>query len=267
MAIDPKKAQVAKIVCNQFTRTKRGSQRHPLIVAIRDGSLLDQMETQTLLRAEEDRTLYFPTLGTFALLPDSDPNFIVAKQATIQIVSSLRHHYEREGPRPNLSRNQLLEAVENRLGIVLPDIFDLGLYLMDFPGLGAVQGYARDTDHVGVKFVTVSERIMMIDDPESAWQVCVNRCRQNAELPATPSSSAVADPMALHPAPKRPESRQKPWLPKDWIFGKLIDEGGQGRTYKVRRNSDPEGDWFVFKRLKNANRADRFHSEIKACAP
>jgi len=32
----------------------------------------------------------------------------------------------------------------------------------------------------------------------------------------------------------------------------------------VRRISEEDGEWFVFKRLKNANRADRFVSEIKA---
>ncbi len=50
----------------------------------------------------------------------------------------------------------------------------------------------------------------------------------------------------------------------DWTLGKLIAEGGQGWTYKVRRTSEEDGEWFVFKRLKNADRADRFESEIQA---
>jgi serine/threonine protein kinase len=61
------------------------------------------------------------------------------------------------------------------------------------------------------------------------------------------------------------EDKQKAWVPEGWGSVEFIIEGGQGRTYRVRRKSDQGGGaWFVFKRLKNADRADRFHSEIKA---
>src|SRR5947207_3262555 len=62
MGIDPRKYEVARIVCDEFIVTRRGATRHPLTVAVKDSFVLDQMVTQTLLREEENRTLYFPTL-------------------------------------------------------------------------------------------------------------------------------------------------------------------------------------------------------------
>lgn len=64
--------------------------------------------------------------------------------------------------------------------------------------------------------------------------------------------------------PDRSKPKQKTWVPKGWILGKPIGEGGQGWTYKVKRSNDDDGEWFVFKRLKNADRGDRFKAEIKA---
>lgn len=264
MAIDPRKAQVAKIVCDQFSLMRTGTRRHALIVTIKDGFLLDQMVTQILLREEENRSLYFPTLGSFALLPDDDPKLLAAKLGTIQILHTLRNLYEVEGPHANLGPNELLEAVRKRYDEVDPEKFNLGLYLVDFPGLSAVQGYARNEDHIGVRWLTASERVMMIDDPESAWQKCVDICRQNAQRAEAPKLPALNDPMPHDLAANRPKVKQKAWVPKTWTLGKFIAEGGQGWTHKVRRSSEDDGEWFVFKRLKNANRADRFQSEIKA---
>jgi serine/threonine protein kinase len=157
-----------------------------------------------------------------------------------------------------------LEAARKLYAVVDQAKFNLGLYLVDFPGLGAVQGYARQDDLIEVRFLTVSERIMTIDDPESTWQRCVDVSRQNAQHSETPASQPIPAPTPRTAAANRPKTEQKAWLPTGWTLGKPIAEGGQGWTYKVRRNSEEDGEWFVFKRLKNADRADRFNSEIKA---
>jgi serine/threonine protein kinase len=60
------------------------------------------------------------------------------------------------------------------------------------------------------------------------------------------------------------KSEHKSWMPEGWELVEFIAEGGQGRTYKVRRKSSPTEAFFVFKRLKSARRADRFDAEIKA---
>jgi hypothetical protein len=264
MEMDPRKGQVAKIVCDEFTVTRRGTTRHPLILAVKDSFVLDQMVTQSLLREEENRTLYFPTLGSFALLPDNDPKFLAAKTGTIQVLRTLRTLYEAGESHANLESGQLQDAARDLLGPIDRTIFNLGLYLVDFPGLGAVQGYARLDDHLEFRFLTVSERIMMVDDPESTWKNCVDICRQTARDSQIPQQPVQADRMQ-NPRTANPQRvKQKGWIPADWILGKPIGEGGQGWTYKVRRKSDEYGDWFVFKRLKNAERADRFVSEIKA---
>ncbi len=187
MAIDPKKAQVAKIVCDEFSIARRGTTRRPLILAIKDGFVLDQMVTQTLLREEENRTLYFPTLGTFALLPDGDPGFLAAGTGTIQVLRTIYDLFETGSPHINIGSNELLEAGRKLHGAIDQATFNLGIFLVDFPGLGAVQGYSRMDDHIGVRFVTVSERIMMIDDPKSTWERCVEISRQNAQYSEAPT--------------------------------------------------------------------------------
>lgn len=264
MGIDPRKAEVAKIVCDEFTVTRRGTTRRPLIVAVKDSFVLDQMVTQGLLREEENRTLYFPTLGSFALLPDSDPKFLSAKTGTIQVLQTLRNLYEKGESYTNLESGQLQDAARDLYGPIDRTTFNLGLYLVDFPGFGATQGYARSDDHIGFRFLTVSERIMMVDDPESKWQSCVDICRQNAQDSNAPAPRVSAGPTKNYQGADPPAAKHKSWVPQDWALGKLIGEGGQGWTYKVRRKSEDGGDWYVFKRLKNANRADRFKAEIKA---
>ena len=264
MTIDPQKANVAKIVCDRFAVTGMGTRRHPLVVAIRDAFQLDQMVTYSLLREEENKTLYFPTLGTFALLSDDDPKLLAAKLGTIQILDTLRSLYEVDGLHANLSASEVLEAVRNRHNEVDPEKFNLGLYLVDFPGLGAAQGYARHSDHVAIRWLTVSERIMMIDDPNATWQRCIDICRQSAQRQEVPALPVLSHPVPRQPTVKRQIAKQRAWLPEGWESLGLIAEGGQGRTYKVRRESEQDGELFVFKRLKNADRADRFHAEIKA---
>lgn len=264
MGIDPRRYQAAKIVCDEFSVTRRGTTRHPLVVAVKDGFVLDQMVTQSLLREEENRTLYFPTLGSFALLSDSDPKFVAAKKGTIQVLQTLRNLFEKGESYTNLEPPQLQDAARDLFGPIDKATFNLGLYLVDFPALSAVQGYARVDDHIGLRFLTVSERIMIVEDPESKWQSCIDICRQTAQDSEATVLRVAAVPAKIHQGANPPRVKQNAWVPQDWSLGKPIGEGGQGWTYKVRRKSEEDGDWFVFKRLKNTNRADRFKSEIRA---
>jgi hypothetical protein len=268
MAIDPLKAEVAMIVCSHFTRSRAGTGRRELILSVKDGQIIYQMVQYSLLRAEGGENLYFPTLGTFALLQDDHPNFVVAKRATIQVIELLRRLYAMDAPIHNLNRSQLFAAAEKMFGIVIPDVFDLGLYLVDFSGLNAIQGYSRDTDLITFKNLTVSERIMMVDDPEAGWQRCVDTCRRNAQPVRAELSPASIQTQERTPkvrmGDREQTSKGKAWLPNGWELVKPIGEGGQGWTYTVRRKSDQEGNYFVFKRLKNGDRADRFRDEIKA---
>lgn len=263
MAIDPKQAHVADMVCTRFLNMRAGTDRHALVVAVKDYSIIDHMANHSLLRDAGNRTLYFPTLGTFALLPDDDRRLLDAKLGTLQILHTLANLFEVDGSTINYSASQIVEAASKRYDDADPRIVRLGLYLVNFPGLEAVQACGRSSDNLEVTNISIAEGILKIDNPDSTWQRCVEMSRRAAQ--AAEESPALALPSPRdNPAPAPPRGRQKPWLPDGWIFVKLIAEGGQGRTYKVKRKSDEEGNLFVFKRLKNADRADRFDAEIKA---
>jgi hypothetical protein len=263
MAIDPKKALVARIVCEQFL-IRKGTTRHSLIREIKDGFLIDEMQGQSLIRETQNTNLYFPTLGTFALLPDEDPRLSNAKLGTLQVLHTLRNLYDVEGPSHTYLLAQLLAAVQKRYDAFDKGTASLGLYLVPFNGLMAVQSYSWSDDQLELKSLVISERVMVIEDPEPTWQRCVEICRHNAQLPDLAPPTPQPRPQEAAMATNQPTPKQKPWLPKGWTGGRLIAEGGQGRTYKVRRASDEDDRWFVFKRIKNPDRADRFHSEIKA---
>jgi len=64
--------EVATNLCAHYISLHESTPRKPLALLVRDGSILDEMESHTLLRAEKNRTEYFPTLGSFALLEDGD---------------------------------------------------------------------------------------------------------------------------------------------------------------------------------------------------
>jgi len=55
---------------------------------IRDGRLLDEMEFRCLVRAEKNRTEYFPTLGTFAILNHDDKKYIKARDGVVKVRSA-----------------------------------------------------------------------------------------------------------------------------------------------------------------------------------
>ena len=69
-----------------------------------------------------------------------------------------------------------------------------------------------------------------------------------------------------HPTDRKSSQERKsnPWLPDEWKIDGALGEGGQGWTYRVRRSNGSDPVLYVFKRLKNAERAARFISEIKA---
>src|ERR1700722_6389736 len=86
--------EVATRVCVRYINLHESTPRNPLAVLVRDGSILDEMESRTLLRAEKNRTEYFPTLGSFALLEDGDPNLSQAHDGVVRVLHTLANLYE-----------------------------------------------------------------------------------------------------------------------------------------------------------------------------
>lgn len=61
MALDLPKAEIARIVVQQFF-LRGGDPREPVIRIVKDGSIIDRM-ANSLLRSENSRSLFFPTLA------------------------------------------------------------------------------------------------------------------------------------------------------------------------------------------------------------
>lgn len=94
MALDPLQVKVAETVCALFTSSRRPVARKELVLLVRDGYVLDEMANRTLIRTDANRAQYFPTLGTFALLDDTDGRLIAAHEATVRILPILLRLYE-----------------------------------------------------------------------------------------------------------------------------------------------------------------------------
>src|SRR5436305_10537942 len=111
MPLDPLKVDVASRIAARFLNLRESSPRKPLAVLIRDAGILDEMELRSLVRAEKNRTEYFPTLGTFAILNDDDEKYIKARDGVLKVLHTLVNLYEVDGPSTQYSREQFIERV------------------------------------------------------------------------------------------------------------------------------------------------------------
>ena len=141
MPLDPLKADVASRITARFLNLRQSSPRKPLAVLIRDAGVLDEMELRSLVRAEKNRTEYFPTLGTFAILNDDDEKYIKARDGVLKVLHTLINLYEVDEPSTQYSREQLIERARARYNSIDPDEISLGLYLV-VPEFGAVRSMA-----------------------------------------------------------------------------------------------------------------------------
>lgn len=94
MPLDPVKVDVAKRITDRFLNMRQPSPRKPLAVLIRDGGILDEMENRSLVRAEKNRTEYFPTFSTFAILNEDDAKYIKARDGVLKVLNTLTNLYE-----------------------------------------------------------------------------------------------------------------------------------------------------------------------------
>jgi hypothetical protein len=190
MPIDPLKADVASRITARFLNLRQSSPRKPLAVLIRDAGVLDEMELRSLVRAEKNRTEYFPTLGTFAILNDDDGKYIKARDGVLKVLHTLINLYEVDDPSTQYSREQLIERARARYDSIDPDEISLGLYLV-VPEFGAVQSYGRSPDGIEIASFTIAEPVLKIADPAAAWTQRVAIARNNASAPA-PTFEATA---------------------------------------------------------------------------
>lgn len=182
MPLDPVKVDVAQRITARFLNMRRPSPRKPLVVLIRDGGILDEMENRSLVRAEKDRTEYFPTFSTFAILDEDDATHIKARDAVLKVLHILTNLYEVDESSTQYTLEQLTERARVRDDSIDPDEISLGLYLV-IGEFGAIQSYGRSPDGTQVTSFTIAESVLKIVDPAAAWAQRTAIARNNASAP------------------------------------------------------------------------------------
>jgi len=190
MVLDPVKVDVAQRITARFLNMRQPSPRKPLAVLIRDGGILDEMENRSLVRAEKNRTEYFPTFSTFAILNEDDPKYIKAREGVLKVLHTLTNLYEVDESATQYTLEQLIERTRARYDSIDPDEISLGLYLVTGE-FGAIQSYGRSPDGMQIASFTIAEQVLKIVDPAAAWAQRAAIARNNASAPA-PTFEAIA---------------------------------------------------------------------------
>lgn len=190
MPLDPVKVDVAKRITDRFLNMRQPSPRKPLAVIIRDAGILDEMENRSLVRAEKNRTEYFPTFSTFAILDEDNANFIKARNGVLKVLHTLTNLYEVDDSSTQYTLEQLIERVRARYDSIDPAEISLGLYLVAGE-FGAIQSYGRSPDGTEITSFTIAEQVLKIVDPTAAWAQRAAIARNNAAAPA-PTFEAIA---------------------------------------------------------------------------
>jgi hypothetical protein len=213
MALDPLQVKVAETVCARFTSSRRPAARKELVLLVRDGYVLDEMANGTLIRTDANRAQYFPTLGTFALLDDTDERLIAAHEATVRILRILLRLYETRDSSHTYTSDELIEEVRLHEGTVDPQQVRLGLYL-SISEFGAIQGWKPSEDGLDIESITIAESVLKVTDPEAAWSRRIALSRNNASdrprylVPGEPPEEPTTwdDDIEMHPTPFQVEA-------------------------------------------------------------
>lgn len=179
MSVDRIMADLAPRVVARFLNLKQSTSRHPLVVMVRDGNILDEMEMRSLIRAENNRADYFPTLGTFALLDDEKEELAYARLGVVRVLHTLINLYETREPSTSYSLEELVGHVRNRYETVDPKQISLGLYLA-VNEFGAIHSFGRSEDGTEIISFMIAERVLSIATPETAWSDRIALSRRNA---------------------------------------------------------------------------------------
>lgn len=174
-------ADLASKIVTRFLNMRQSTARHPLVLLVRDGSILDEMEMRSLVRAEKNRTEYFPTLGTFALLDGGNEELEYARLGVVRVLHTLINLYETRDPATSYSLEDLIGHVRDRYDTIDPRQISLGLYL-SVNEFGAIQSFARSEDGTQITSFTIAERVLNIAAPDTAWSDRTALSRSNAAI-------------------------------------------------------------------------------------
>lgn len=194
MSLEQVLADLASRIIAPFLESGLPSPRHPLVKVLRDGHILDDMESRNLVRADGTPKQYFPTLGTFAILADDDQRLDCARLGTVQALSTLIHLYEDGDPSHLYSREEFVGHAADRFAYVDPSQVSLGLDLVGTE-FGAFSGFQRSPDGAHIISFIIAEGVLKISDPESVWSSRMALSRANLKaMSGLPFVSAAAPP-------------------------------------------------------------------------
>lgn len=136
-----------------------------------------------MIRAENNRTEYFPTFSTFAILNEDDAKYIKARDGVLKVLHTLTNLYEVDESSTQYTLEQLIERTRDRYDSIDPDEISLGLYLV-IGEFGAIQSYGRSPDGTQISSFTIAEQVLKIVDPAAAWARRAAIACNNASAPA-----------------------------------------------------------------------------------
>lgn len=179
MTPEETKAALATALCLRYINLHKSTRRRDLIVKFKNPHILSEMEQHCLCRSQDNQKLFFPTLGSFALLSDE---LIVAQArlGTLRVIHTLKNLfevYEREEPYSFAELEiHARKLYDDELGA---DVMKLGLYLsVDLSALGS---YKRSDDGIEIESFTIPEHIVSFEHPEELWNSRVEGARRQAK--------------------------------------------------------------------------------------
>lgn len=111
------------------------------------------MENRTLLRAEKNRTEYFPTLGSFALLEDGDPKIWLAHDGVVRVLHTMANLYEVREEATQYHIDEFIEHVQTRYPGFEAATIRLGFYL-SLTEFGVIRSFRRSDEGLEVESFT-----------------------------------------------------------------------------------------------------------------
>jgi hypothetical protein len=171
-------AALATALCLRYMNLHESTRRRELIVKFKNPQILSEMEQHSLCRSQDNQKLFFPTLGSFALL--SDEHLVEqAKVGTLRVIHTLKNLFEIDERAEPYSFSDLemhaQKLYDNEVGT---DAMKLGLYLS--VDLGALGSYKRSDDGINIESFTIPEHILSFENPDELWSSRVAGARRQA---------------------------------------------------------------------------------------
>ena len=129
MTTEETKTALATVLCLRYLNLHESTRRRDLIVKFKNPQILSEMEQHGLCRSQDNQKLFFPTLGSFALL--SDEHFAQqAKLGALRVIHTLKNLFEvDERVEPYSFSDLEMHAQKLYDDEVGADVMRLGLYL------------------------------------------------------------------------------------------------------------------------------------------